>query len=177
MRFGVIRVRPQYRLVLVASFCVPIDPQHKIGEVHPRHRISGMMQDRLGIDPAGGLDRAHLGQQRPEFVQCAEIFRGSPQDFDESPLRFSSTIQRSQQYGALNFGPDRISRSRLARQQIDELTQPCLLHQPGRPALLLGAVRQDNGVWLQSGHDLGKFGARIRISKPELCWLSGLTIG
>jgi hypothetical protein len=68
-----------------------------------------------------------LGQQRPEFVQRAEIFRSSPQDFDENLLRFRPTIQRSQQYGALDFAPDRISPCGLTRQQIVELTEPELL--------------------------------------------------
>ena len=75
MRFGVIRIDPQHRFVMLARFRMPVGAQQQIGEVDARHRIFGMMQDRLGIDPAGGVDRAHLGQQRPELVQRAEILR------------------------------------------------------------------------------------------------------
>ena len=102
-----------------------------------------MVQDRLGIDPAGGIDRAHLGQQRSELVQRAEILRRPVQDADKGLLRFLPPVQRAQQYRALDFGRHR---HRLAagatRQQIVELTQPRLLRQPRRPAALVRGVRR-----------------------------------
>ena len=73
MRFRVIRIDPQHRFVMLARFHVLLARNSKIGEVHPRHRIVGMVKDRLRIDPAGGVDRSHIRQQRPEFVEGAEM--------------------------------------------------------------------------------------------------------
>ena len=134
MRLGVIRIEPQHRFVMVARFGMPVGAKQKIGQVHPRHRVSGVVQDRLGIDAAGGIDRAHMRQQRPEFVQRAEILGRPAQDIDEGELRLLSPIEGAKQYGALDFGCDGIARGRRHRQQIIELPQPQFLRQPRRPA-------------------------------------------
>ncbi len=134
VRRRLIRIDPQRRLVMFARFLITAGAQQEIGEVDMRHRIAGMVQDRFRIDPAGGVDRAHLGQQRPEFVQRAEIGRRLPQDRDKGVLRVLASIERSEQYSSFDFEMDGVASCALMCEQVVELSQPGLLRQPRRPA-------------------------------------------
>ena len=74
--------------------------------------LSGWWSDRLRIDPAGGVDRAHLRQQRPEFVERAEIGRRLAQDIDEGVLGVLPPVEGAEQHRALDFGFDGIVSAR-----------------------------------------------------------------
>ncbi len=87
-----------------------------------RHRIVGMVKDRLRIDTAGGVDGPHIRQQGPEFVEGAEMGRRSAQDVDEGLLGVLPPVEGPEEHRALDFVPDRIGRDRLARQQILKLS-------------------------------------------------------
>jgi hypothetical protein len=87
------------------------------------HRIFGVVRDRLGIDAAGGVDGAHIRQQRPEFVERAEIGRGSPQDIDEGLLGILRAVEGAEQNRALDFGFNGLGAAALARKQSLELSQ------------------------------------------------------
>jgi len=58
MRLHVIRIDPQGRLVMLARFGVLVGAKQQVCQVDMSHRIGGMVDDRLGIDPAGRVDRA-----------------------------------------------------------------------------------------------------------------------
>ncbi len=147
MRARVIRIGPQRRLIMRARLFMPVGAKQQIGEVHMPHRIVGMVEDRLGIDAAGGVDGAHAGQERSELVERAEI-RGRPaQDIDEGRLRILPPVQRAKQGRALDFGFQRFVPAARTRQQIVQLTQSGFLCQPGSPA---GGGRR---VLFQCGHD------------------------
>ena len=98
-----------------------------------------MMGDRFRIDAAGGIDRAHVRQQRPEFVERAEIRRRPPQDIDEGLLGVLSPVERAEQDRALDLGIDGAALNGVTRQFVLKLSQPRFLRQPGRPAAI-GAV-------------------------------------
>ena len=82
-----------------------------------------MMGDRLCVDAAGGANSAHIRQQRPEFIQCAEIFRRPPQDIDEGLLGILSPVERTEQNRTLDFGVNGIGPDGTLRQQFLELPQ------------------------------------------------------
>jgi hypothetical protein len=54
-----------------------------------------MVQDGLGIDAAGGVDRALGGEKRSELVERAEIGRAPLQNIDEGELRLLPPVQCS----------------------------------------------------------------------------------
>ena len=120
-----------------------------------------MVGDRLRIDAAGGVDRAHVREQRSEFVERGEIRRRPPQDIDEGLLGVLLPVERAEQNRALDLGIDGVAVGGVTRQQLVELPQPRFLRQPGRPAAI-GAVNSRRGrrVLLQSGHDAGRSDAR-----------------
>ncbi len=146
MRARVIRIGSQRRLVMSAGLFMPVGAKQEIGEVHPSHRVVRMVEDRLGIDAAGGVDGALARQQRSEFVERAEI-RGPPaQDLDEGQLRILRPVQRAEQGRALDLGLDRFVPTARTRQQILKLAQSRFLCQPGSP--VAGGWR----VLFQQGH-------------------------
>jgi hypothetical protein len=87
------------------------------------HRIFGVVRDRLGIDAAGGVDGAHIRQQRPEFVERAEIGRCSSQDIDEGLLGILRPVEGAKQNRALDFGFNGIATGTPTRKQILKLSQ------------------------------------------------------
>ena len=80
-----------------------------------------MMQDGLGIDPAGSIDGAHLGQQRAKLVKRTEILRRPLQYIDKGELRFLPPVQRRQQHRALDFDRNAIDPGRTIRQLVIKL--------------------------------------------------------
>ena len=78
MRRRIIRIELQCRFIVPARLVVPVGAQEQVGEIDMRHRICRMVQDRLGINAAGGIDRARLGEQGSELVQRAEMRRRPP---------------------------------------------------------------------------------------------------
>ena len=107
MRRRVIRIDPKHRLIMPPRFFILAGAQQEIGEVHMPDRILRMMQDRLRVNAAGGVDRAHLGEQGAEFVQGTEMGRPILQDGDEGEFRFVAPVERRKQDGALNTPLDR----------------------------------------------------------------------
>jgi len=95
MRLCVMRIRFQRRLVMQARLLVPVGAKQEVGEVHAPHRVVGMVQDGLGIDAAGGVDRALGGEKRSELVERAEIGRAPLQNIDEGELRLLPPVQCS----------------------------------------------------------------------------------
>ena len=68
-----------------------------------------MMQDRLGIDAAGRVDRTHVGEQRAEFVQRAEMrWRPALEDADEGLLCGLAAVECAKQGRALDLEWDGI---------------------------------------------------------------------
>src|SRR5258706_8072904 len=106
----VFRIDPQDRLVMLARFRVPVGAKQQVGEVDTPDRICRMMSYRLRIDAAGGANSAHIRQQRPEFVKCAEVFRRSPQDLDEGSLGVLPPVERTEQNRTLDFGINGVAR-------------------------------------------------------------------
>jgi hypothetical protein len=145
---GMIRIGFQGGLVMRPRLGMAVGAKQEIAEVHMRHRIIGMMQDRLGIDAAGGIDRALRREQRAKFVERAEMGRVPAQNIDERRLRVLAAIERAEQRRALDF--DRYVRLDigLANEQAIELAQPRFLREAGSP---LG-----RGSWfgLRLGHGL-----------------------
>ena len=116
------------------------------------------MGDRLGIDPAGGVDRAHAGQERPEFIERAEMGRRPPQDVDEGLLGVLPPVERAKKHRALDPGVDGVVTGRPMRQQVFQLLQSGFLRQPGRPAgSIADCVLQRSRALFQSGHDAPRF--------------------
>ena len=107
MRLGVMRVGFQGGLVMHARLLVPVGAKQEIAEIDARHRILRMMQDRLRVNAAGGVDRAHLGEQGAEFVQGAKMSGPPLQDGDEGEFCFVAPVERRKQDGALNTPLDR----------------------------------------------------------------------
>ena len=110
---GVIGIGLQRRLVMRARFRMAVGAEQEVAEVYVRHRVFRMVQDRFGIDAAGGVDGALAGEQRAEFVERAEIGRVPAQDIDEGGLRVCLAIESAEQRRPLDFG--RASRRLLAR--------------------------------------------------------------
>ena len=156
MRRRMVRIELQHRFVMRARFRVPAGAEQQVGEVDMPDWIVGVMGDRFRIDAAGGLDRAHVRQQRSELIERGKIRRRPPQDFDEGVLGVLLPVERTQQDRALDLGVDRGSPGGVTRQFVLELPQPGFLRQPGRPATI-GAVDSGRGrrVLLRSGHDVG----------------------
>ncbi len=102
-----------------------------------------MVQDRFRIDAAGGVDRAHIRQQRPEFVERAEIGRRPSQDIDEGLLGVLSPVERAKQHRALDLGIAGIDLDAATRDQILKLSQPRFLRQTGSPAGMLPAASRE----------------------------------
>jgi hypothetical protein len=145
---GKIRIDPQRRFILLTRLIVPARAQQQIGEIDARHRICRVVKDRLGIDAAGGVDRADLREQGPELVQRAEM-RGRPaQDVDESLLGFPAPVEDAKQRRAFDFEFDAIAAARLPREQSFELGHSRILREPRGPAGLAGGdIARDSG-WL-----------------------------
>ena len=97
-------------------------------------RILRVMGDRFRIDAAGGVDRAHIRQQRSEFVERGKIGRRPPQDVDEGLLGVLLPVECAEQDRALDLGIDGVRPGGVTRQLVLELLQPGFLRQPGRPA-------------------------------------------
>jgi hypothetical protein len=135
-----------------ARLLVLVGAQQEIGEVDMAHRIIGMVGDRFRIDPAGGIDGAHTGQQRSEFVERAEMRRRPAQDIDEGLLGFLPPVERAEQHRALDFGIDGVAVAAPMHQQLVELPQPRFLRQPGRPAAAPGVTGRSH-VLSWGGHD------------------------
>ena len=156
MRRRMFRIDLQHRFVMGARFGVPVGAKQQVGQIDMPDRIFGVMGDRLRIDAAGGLDRAHVRQQRSEFVERGKIRRRPPQDIDEGLLRVLVPVECAEQNRALDLGVDRGSPGGVTRQFVVELPQPGFLRQPGCPAAIgAGDSRRGRRVLLQSGHDAG----------------------
>ena len=112
------------------------------------------MQDRFGIDPAGGFDRAHMGKQRAEFVECAEMRRRAAQDADKGLLRILVPVERGKQHRALDLEID--AAACWPRQKRVELREPCFLREARRPAAFACC-----GIG-QRGRALSRFHAAVR---------------
>ena len=106
MRRRMIRVRLQCRLVMRARLVMPVGAKQEVGKVDMPHRVVGMVQDRLCVNAAGGIDCTLACKKRPEFVQRAEIGGPATQDVDEGKLRVVPAVQCGQQYRALNLCGD-----------------------------------------------------------------------
>ncbi len=135
MRASVLRIDLKSRLVMGARLFVLVGAQQEIGEVDMPHRVAGMIEDRFGIDAAGGVDRALACEQRSEFVERAEIGRPAAQYVDKGELGVVPAVQRAEQGRTLDFGCDGLIAVALAREQIVELVQSCFLYQPGSPVV------------------------------------------
>ena len=152
MRRRAIRIDPQRRLVMLARLVVPVGAQQQIGEIDMPHRVVGVMQDRLRIDPAGGVDRAHLGQERAEFVQRAEMRRRAPQDIDEGLLGVLPPVQRAEQHRALDLGVDGIaSRARRASISSSCRSRDSCASRGAQPAMLLATSGRGAVLAVRSG--------------------------
>ena len=142
-------IDPQHRLVMRARVRVPVGAKQQIGQVDMPDRVLGMMGDRLRIDAAGGLDRAHVRQQRPEFVERGKIRRCSPQDIDEGLLGVLLPVERAEQNRAFDLGVDGAALDGGTRQQIVQLSQSRFLRPPGSPAPVgAGSAMREGGVLL-----------------------------
>jgi hypothetical protein len=118
------------------------------------HRVCGMVGDGLRIDPAGGVDRAHLRQQGAEFVQRAEMRRRPSQDVDKGLLGVLPPAEGAEQHRALDFGIDGNAGAAWAREVLLKLPQPGFLRQTGRPAgIAFDDVMQGSRVLSRSGRD------------------------
>ena len=89
-----------------ARLGVPVGAKQQVGQVDMAHRIQGMVEDRFRIDPASGIDRAHIGEQCPEFIERAEIGGLPSQDVDEGLLGILPTVEGAQQNRALDLDID-----------------------------------------------------------------------
>ena len=101
MRLRMMGVDLQGTFVMFARLLIACRAQQQIGEIDARQRIVRVMLDRLCIDAAGGIDCAHPGEQRAEFVQGAEMRGRAPQDRDEGVLGILMPVQRRQQHRSL----------------------------------------------------------------------------
>ena len=106
MRRRVFRIDLQYGFVMRTRLRVAVGAEQQVGQVDMPHRIFGMMDDRLRIDAAGGVDRAHVREQRSEFVERGKIRRRPPQDIDEGLLGVLLPVERAEQNRALDLGID-----------------------------------------------------------------------
>ena len=98
------------------------------------HRVVGVVENRFGIDAAGGVDGALTCQQRAEFVERTEIRRPPVQDIDKGLLGVLPPLQRAEQSRALDLGCDCLGPAARTCEQDFELMQPRLLCNPGGPA-------------------------------------------
>jgi hypothetical protein len=115
----------------------------------------------IGIDPAGGVDRAHIRQQGAEFVEGAEIRGRSSQDIDEGGLGIRSPIERAKENRAFDLGLNGLVLEAVTRESILKLLQSRFLRQSGRPqAIAAGNAARDCRVLLRSVHGACK--ARCR---------------
>ena len=135
-----------------ARLFVLVGAQKKVGQVDMAHRIIGVMGDRFRVDPAGGIDGAHIGQQRSEFVERAEMRRQPAQDIDEGLLRLLPPVERAEQRRAFDLGIDGLVVATPMHQQFIELPQPRFLRQPGSPAAA-GSIGRRRRVLFMGGHD------------------------
>jgi hypothetical protein len=117
---------------------VLVGAEQEVGQVHSRHRVVGMVEDSLGIDAAGGVDRAHPGQKRSEFIERTEIRRPPAQDIDEGELRLLPPVQRPKQGRALDLGRDGTGAVR-PRDLIVKFAQPRFLREPRGPIARIAA--------------------------------------
>ena len=134
MRRRVFRIDLQYGFVMRARFRVAVGAKQQVGQVDMPDRIFGMMGDRLRIDAAGGVDRAHVRQQRSEFVERGKIRRRPPQDIDEGLLGVLLPVERAEQNRALDLGIDRGSVGGVTRQFVVELLSAALPAPAGAPS-------------------------------------------
>jgi len=128
------------------------------------HRVVGVVENRFGIDAAGGVDGALTCQQRAEFVERAEIRRPPVQDIDKGLLGVPPPVQRAEQSRALDLGCDCLGPAARRCEQDFELTQPGFLCQPGPPAnagRAIGGLR----VLFQCGH-----GAKVSIAEISVSY-------
>ena len=142
---GVIGIGLQRRLVMRARFGMAVGAEQQVAEIDMRHRIFRMVQDRLGIDAAGGVDGALGGEPRTEFVERAEMGRMPAQDVDEGCLRLQLAIERAEQRRTLDFGRKMRAPVERQRQLRVELAQPRFLREAGRPGRL--ARRTGRMAW------------------------------
>src|SRR5579871_4214882 len=135
MRGGMLGIGCEGGLVMRARLGVAVGAKQEVRKVDARHRIVRMMQDRFGIDAAGGVDRALAGQPRSEFVERAEMGRMPAQDVDEGCLRLRFSIERPEQRRALDLEHEaRLVIAGMRKQRI-ELGEACFLREaraPGR---------------------------------------------
>ena len=117
-----------------ARFRIAVGAKQEVGEVDMPDRILRDGEDRLRIDAAGGVDGAHIRQQRCEFVERAEICRHSPQHIDEGLLGLLAPVERAEQHRALDFSIDGVALAGVTREQFVQLSQSGFLREPGRPA-------------------------------------------
>jgi len=117
-----------------------------------RHRILRVVDNRLGIDPAGGVDSAHIRQQGAEFVEGAEIRGRCSQDIDEGLLGILPPIEGPKQNRALDLGFEDLALDAMTREEILKLYQFRFLRQSGRPvAVAAGNPVRDCRLLLRSG--------------------------
>ncbi len=142
---GVIGIGLQRGLVMRACLGMAVGAEQEVAEVHLRHRVLGMMQDRFRIDAAGGVDRALGGEPRSEFVERAEMGRMPAEKFDECRLRVGLSVERAKQRRALDFDRVYPARFQICRQAGDRARATAL---PARGEGPSGAGRL---VWFAAG--------------------------
>src|SRR5579872_252648 len=123
-----------------ACLRMAVGAEQKVGEIHMRHRLVRMMQDRLAIDAAGRIDGALSCEQRAELVERGEMGWVPLQDGDEGFSCLHTSIERAEQACAFDFGQKARFASARVRQFSIELAQPRLLCQARGPATWLTSV-------------------------------------
>jgi len=83
-----------------------------------------MVRDSLRIDAAGGIDRAHIRQQGPEFVQRTEVRRRPPQNIDKGLLGVFPPIEGAEQDRALDLALDHTVACGVTGELLLKLSQP-----------------------------------------------------
>ncbi len=155
MGLRMIGIDTQRGLVVLARLRVLVGAKQQICQVHMSRRITGVVMDGFGINPAGGVDSAHIRQQVSELVEYAEVRRRPSQNRDEGLLGFLPPVEGAEQHRALDFNPDGVGFGGLARDEVVELLQPRLLRLPGRPAATIVAnAACDSRVLFRFGPDV-----------------------
>jgi len=142
----VIGIDLKRRFVVPPRLLILAGAQQQIGEVDMRNRILRVLQDRFGIDAAGGIDRAHFGEQGAKFIQRAEMGRPPLQDGDEGEFCVVAPVERRKQHGAFDCVCERRLAVGILLQEGFELLEPRELRQTRRPALIPLDNRRRNGL-------------------------------
>ena len=156
MRRRVFRIDPQRGFVMRARLGVLVGAKQQVGEVDMRHRICRMVQDRLRIDAAGGVDRAHIGQQRPEFVERAEMGRAPGAGYRQRPAgrpaRRLSAPSRTARSISVSIGVAR-GHGAPADRRAAAASTPAPAGAPSIDRCAVARAGREGRVLFQSGHD------------------------